>query len=517
MAQTFDWADIRYFSGTTDRGDGIVCDSEGRIYAIGEENNLVFMRYDSEGNRIWGEGPYVNAGADLAVDGDGDIYLLGDGSFLLDTIGLSATTGGNDVFVGKIDSSAHVYWAKQFWGTGTLDDVPSEVLVDKDKNVIICGSFDGYGVFGRYGVASDTLFESNGNWDVFLIKLDSAGSLLWAVQGGGSSSGSGHCNGIAVDEAGNICLTGYVQDNITFGSDSLYGEDYFIVEFDPSGNVLWAETIPYNFQSIDADVNGNWYCTGQFSGSKVFGGDSLVSGSFADVIVCKYDKDGNEVWARSGGSGSDWGLDRGVGIDVFGENLYACGSAWDTIIFGGMSAPSVSAGHCPNAYVVKYDTSGNLKWLTSTETVVCQTGGAGFFGIDSDGNGNVYVTGQSSGTVTYGFDTLDAYGITLDMVVAKLTDLDFVPLSTDEIDMGLSKSSLLAFPNPTNQRLELSVQQGTLGQITMLDLQGKVVFSKNVKGAKQTVLDVSGFPEGMYFVRRELNGSVETAKIIIAK
>ncbi|MEK7263262.1 MAG: SBBP repeat-containing protein [Bacteroidota bacterium] len=134
----------------------------------------------------------------------------------------------------------------------------------------------------------------------------------WAkrARGGGYDYGKG----IATDENGNCYVTGYFNSStITFGSvmltntDNSGSSDMYLVKYDSSGNVLWANcaggySADYG-NSIATDGNGNCYVTGYFwSPTITFGSVTLINAnSFSDMFVVKYDSNGNVVWAKRAG------------------------------------------------------------------------------------------------------------------------------------------------------------------------------------------------------------------------
>ncbi len=75
--------------------------------------------------------------------------------------------------------------------------------------------------------------------DIFLVKYDDSGNVLWAKSAGGTDWDEG--NSVAVDAYGNIYVTGYFDSpTITFDSDNLTNAgnwDIFLVKYDASGTV----------------------------------------------------------------------------------------------------------------------------------------------------------------------------------------------------------------------------------------------------------------------------------------
>lgn len=132
--------------------------------------------------------------------------------------------------------------------------------------------------------------------------------MLWAKSAGGTSIEG--AQGISTDETGNVLITGYfASTSITFGTTTLtnaMGIDIFVVKYDALGNVLWAKSaggISSDFGvSIANDVSGNIFVTGFFNSPSInFGTTTLINKGESDVFVVKYDEKGNVMWVKSSG------------------------------------------------------------------------------------------------------------------------------------------------------------------------------------------------------------------------
>ena len=154
-------------------------------------------------------------------------------------------------------------WAKK--GAGTADEVGNGVAVDGGGNNYVVGYFKSASVtFGA------TVLTTTGGADLFLAKYNFAGTLLWAKKAGGTADDFG--NGVALDGAGNIYVTGYfLSTNATFGGTVLTNTgsaDIFVAKYDSAGTLLWAKKAGGNgydaANGIDVDAAGNSYVTGFF-------------------------------------------------------------------------------------------------------------------------------------------------------------------------------------------------------------------------------------------------------------
>lgn len=183
---------------------------------------------------------------------------------------------------------------------GVNFDESNAILVDKQGNTYITGYFFGTATFGS------TSLTSVGESDIFLVKFDASGNVVFAKRAGGIGSEEG--NGIAIDENLNCYITGYFQATATFGLTNLIsaGEnDIFVAKYDASGNVLWAMRAGGigvdESKAIAIDGSGHPYLTGRFQGSANFGSTTLLSAGNSDFFISKLDSLGNVQFTKQGG------------------------------------------------------------------------------------------------------------------------------------------------------------------------------------------------------------------------
>ena len=135
-------------------------------------------------------------------------------------------------------------WAKG--AGGTYNDYTHSIAVDANGNSYVTGYFDSPTItFGSTVLTNAN--SAGGTCDIFIVKYDESGNVLWAKGEGGTSTD--YAYSITVDANGNSFITGYFDSpSIIFGSTTLTNADntgntgdIFIVKYNTSGNVLWAK------------------------------------------------------------------------------------------------------------------------------------------------------------------------------------------------------------------------------------------------------------------------------------
>lgn len=169
---------------------------------------------------------------------------------------------------------------------------------------------------------------------------------------------------------------------------------------------------------ISIDAGGNTYTTGYFSGVAGFGitpfGTPLITLNaygVTDVFITKTNSLGEYQWAiKAGSTGSDRGLS--IKADAAG-NCYITGFYYGSATFG--STTITSAG-MQDLFIAKYNTAGVLQWVKSAGGAQADIG----HGINVDNAGNVLVTGEFSGTATFGSFFLSSMNNSIDVFTTKL-------------------------------------------------------------------------------------------------
>jgi len=291
---------------------------------------------------------YANA---MALDNDGNVYVTGSSTG-------SGTSG--DYTTVKYDPSGNQLWVARYDGPANGGDTAYAIALDTAGNVYVTG--DSIGTYSGLDYAT--------------VKYDPSGNQLWVARYDGPASSTDAAYAMALDNTGNVYVTGYSAGSGANG-------DYATVKYDPSGNQLWVARYDGPANDIDAtyamalDSAGNVYVTGV----------SFGSGTRGDYATVKYDPSGNQLWvARYDGPANSTDEAYAMALDS-ADNVYVTGY-------------SAGSGANGDYATVKYDSSGNQLWVARYNGPANDLDYANAIALDR--NGNVYVTGYSDGSGTVG-------------------------------------------------------------------------------------------------------------------
>ncbi len=328
-AGVLEWATgFSGISGTNDAGQDIAVNSIGDVFITGYFTGVVtfnsynsgvtavidvlgdtdlttsggfLARYSSAGVVQWAvsfsgaasSGSGSN-GISLVLDRDGNIYVTGqyNGSTTFrstnsDTITLPATAAGVSTFAGllaKYTPAGLVQWALRFYGAAGTSNIGNGIAINNNDDVYITGHFTGTVTFGSTDTNTLTIPGNIGQSYGFVAKYSQAGGLSWAVNlSGPSTSGVG----IAINNTGNVYVTGYFEQSLTFGSTNgatmtIYGnptistDSGFLSVYSSNGAIERAVGFygvnNTNGSAVALTVNntGDIYLTGYIQGSVTF-------------------------------------------------------------------------------------------------------------------------------------------------------------------------------------------------------------------------------------------------------
>lgn len=301
------------------------------------------------------------------------IKMTDDGGFVVageteskGNIGLCWGFPCRDALIAKIDAKGELVWEKTFGGHG-LDDL-SEIIVTSDGNYVFAGSIEGISGASKFWVSKidangellweivdksgsansiiETVDKSYiiaglialgdlGAWDMYVIKVDNKGTILWDMTLGGEDFDA--IMSISRTSKGDYIAAGY-RDNDVFTSSQAW-----VVKLDSEGNIEWEKTFGGLHHEIFFSVqhtSDNGYIAAGGTNSKGAGG--------ADAWIVKTNNNGEKEWDKTyGGSFED------IAITIYQTQ------DGNYLVVGRTMSKGVGGS---DAWIMKLDASGNLLW-----------------------------------------------------------------------------------------------------------------------------------------------------------
>ncbi len=291
-------------------------------------------------------------------------------------------------------SNNALLWGAHVAGSSSTDSVMG-IEMDALGRTYVCGYFYNTATFGNFTLSA------YGSYDIFVGRL-SNGVWDWVEKAGTTSSDQ--CKDIAVDDGGNVTITGYYYSSgsATFGSQSISGRgsnDIFVARLDSSGNWLWAKSAGSSSSDyghgVAMDDSGNAYVTGEYYSTSYFGSITLNSYSYQEAFLAKLDNTGNFVWAKRF-YGSYYQRGRDVDVNANGD-IAVTGEFSYRINFGESGGPELTPSYQSSSYyrvwVAKFTNSGQVSWARMAGYLQSSYSSYGE-GVGIDDNGSVAVSGR---------------------------------------------------------------------------------------------------------------------------
>lgn len=489
------------FKGGPDIANALALDTYGNVHVTGgitranTGRDYTTYKYDPEANRIWkktynGNGTGPDQASAISVDAKANVYVTG------------TSWGGatwNDYATVKYDDDGNTKWVKRYNGPGNNQDEATAIASDALGNVYVTGVSIGADQFGDYAT----------------IKYDKDGNTKWVKRYDGPGAGLDRANAIAVDNAGNVYVTG---ESFDIGNLS----DYATIKYDANGNQLWVAR--YNSPANSAD-EANALVVDAFDNVYVTG-TSFGSNGTWDIATVKYNSAGVQQWAaRFEGphfdEANDIALDANGSVYITGESSneyltvkYSAGGLqiWLAFYDGGGAdiANALVVDAFGNVYItggsrvnnntfedyatVKYNIHGQQQWVARYDGPAHLNDVATDIALDE--NDNVYVTGSSVGDRT----SFDYATIKYEQTPLMARSSTQPEPNTPVAQPGLVKLSVKAFPNAFTDYINLQwTGNGKPVTITITDLQGRLVEKRTGLASSGNIRTGYQLTPGVYF------------------
>jgi uncharacterized delta-60 repeat protein len=258
-----------------DAANSLAVDADGNVYitgastGIGTAQDYATIRYNASGVQQWvarynGPGNSFDVAHDLAVDASSNVYVTGQ------------SIGGGDAYdyaTIKYNNAGNTIWVERYDGPGSFNDIGNAIAVDATGNVYVTGESNMEPFFDP-GDPSAAEFAT--------VKYNASGDELWVATYNGPATGFEGALALALDSSGNVYVTGRSRGLVGEGDVNFL--DYATIKYNTNGVQQWAVryngpgNLEDNANDIAVDDDGNVYVTGF----------SIGSGTGSDYATIKY-------------------------------------------------------------------------------------------------------------------------------------------------------------------------------------------------------------------------------------
>lgn len=372
--------------------------------------------------------------------------------------------GARDFWMIKTDSLGNLIWQKAMGSSGV--DIAYGVTETFDGGIVAVG-------FSEYG-DGDVSFN-HGNNDLWVVRLDASGSLLWEKSFGGS--GEDVARAVRPTSDGGFIIAGKTY---SFDGDIDTNKGYsdaWLLKIDSMGNLLWQKTIGGSQNDLFytlIELSPGYYIAAGESAST----DGDISGNQGDKdgLVVYFDSTGSVIWQRCfGGSYQDF-------LNAATKNQH--GSIVIAGVTGSNDGDVQGFKGLYDAWVISIDSAGTLQWQGCYGDFTYDWGSS----IASTSDGGYVIGGQT----LYSSTSLSGNHGAEDTWVFK------IKANPSGIEEVTSTGFVKVYPNPASKELYVNVKNQS--NYTLYDLQGQKI-SQGLLKMGQNSLDVSQLSIGMYLLK----------------
>jgi len=328
---------------------------------------------DADGNVIeTGEELFNTTANATAVDSQGNVYVVGNSEGDFGTQINSATE--QDVFLSKYDASGNPLWTRLL---GASDQAKAfDLVIDSTDNIYIAGQ------------VNDELLTTDtfSGFDSFVTKFASDGQELWTYQQ--DTVATDQANSLAIDNAGDVIVTGSITGNLNAATTPGGGSDIFVVKLSGSTGALAAS----------AQIGGTGTETGEAVAIAADGNILIASRDDGRVIIRKLDAADPTIELAQYDLGNLGGGNiTDIAVDAAG-GIYLAGTSFNGALSGGTLINGYSGGG--DGFVTRLNDTGTS--FTADWTRFLGSNATDRIEGLSVQNGAVYVAGKTNGTLPGG-------------------------------------------------------------------------------------------------------------------
>ncbi|UCD18875.1 MAG: DJ-1/PfpI family protein [candidate division WOR-3 bacterium] len=350
----------RALCATRDNGYLVV----GYTFAAGSSDaDILVVKTDATGDLTWSR-RFGGTGAEY-----GNACMEIDGGYLILGYTTSFGEGSKDLYLLRIDEEGNEVWSKTLGGDSW--DVGTAMCRAGDSEYFVCGFTHSFGY---------------GEEDIYLLKIDAQGSVIWSKTMGGWRIDMPYSIHGAKDGG---CVIAASSGSISPNTD------FYLLKVDSVGGRVWAKS----FEATGEHGHGFDWLKG--SSPAADGGWIMVGYSdcndMMDVVVVKTDSAGGEQWLTSFGNKPFYEYGNGVCPTADGGYVVAG-------ITKSMTSPTENDRRIydNDIYVVKLDHDGNIVW----ERTIAEDGLGWANGICMTPDGDVAIVGHTESAVNGSLDAL---------------------------------------------------------------------------------------------------------------
>lgn len=491
-------------------------------------NSLIYSQTPSI---IWQNnfgGSWNDAGTSICKTTDGGLMIAGNTRS--DDGNVIGNHGSVDCWLLKLDINYEIEWQKCYGGSES--DATLCIIQTSDQGYIFSASSNSL---------NGDLTENFGSLDIWVVKLNSEGEIIWQKSIGSTNADYGQH--IIETNVGDFIVAGKWTN-----PDNYDDLQTFIIKLDFSGTIQWQKYFGGSLQEnanciIQTNDNG-FVFVGESNSSD---GDLTDNYGGSDCWIAKIDSVGNLIWQKNiGGSSDDYAS---CIIQNYDGSYIMTGSTRSNDY-------DVSGNHGElDSWIVKLDSNGYILWQkcyggSSTDRAenICSTpnshyiftgatfsedgdvsgkiGSSDFWIVEIDNDGEIIWQKCFGGTKEdYSFQIentdLNKYAIvgvsgSNDVNVSGnygLHDYWIMKIDTEVgVNENLTLQQITLSPNPTDGKILVKSEIEFL--IEIRNSLGKKILSREIFGS--STIDISNHPNGVYLVQlKDLNRkNIETKKII---
>lgn len=229
-------------------------------------------------------------------DAEDYIYAAGTVSkanSFIDTFSLHNPDGfmHEKLFYAKLDATGNCQWVKQGYG----GDCILGASVGQNHSLYFTGNIDSCAVVDTTSICSTASFATG-----ILIKSDTSGKIIWHSEC--VTDYKAFFSLVKNDNQNNVYALGWLDSTLSIGGYTIQKEtghlrNMFLITYDDTGSVVWLKKIGCNTDAVSkglyADASGNTYITATFSGTAIFGTDTVTAQSSTDMFITRFNTNGN--------------------------------------------------------------------------------------------------------------------------------------------------------------------------------------------------------------------------------